>query len=226
MQVKTEFKAYTPNKHFVIQFSVILTQNEKVDLDLLELLLTEQTEEEKKYEDLTFDKLITKRYDGLYKHIKEFGYGMLIFPSVVKQLGGHYFIQKDNISIDQGSNTANVSNFALDKVKIGFRVPFEQAGMDSIVATHSYKINFAKKEVIDGRVQVYKTPQIKSKGRQFINNAAASKMKDLMMNQGLSQISKQSADLPLLNNIPMEVGGSNSVLEPEHNGELNYFSRI
>jgi hypothetical protein len=24
----------------------------------------------------------------------------------------------------------------------------------------------------------------------------------------------------------MEVGGSNSVLEPEHNGELNYFSRI
>ena len=62
--------------------------------------MTEQTEEEKKYEDLTFDKLINKRYDGLYKHIKEFGYGMLIFPSVVKQLGGHYFIQKDNISID------------------------------------------------------------------------------------------------------------------------------
>lgn len=25
MQVKSEFKAYTPNKHFVIQFSVILT---------------------------------------------------------------------------------------------------------------------------------------------------------------------------------------------------------
>jgi hypothetical protein len=83
---------------------------------------------------------------------------MLIFPSVVKQLNGHYFIQKDNISMDQGSSTANVSNIALDKVKIGFRVPFEQAGMDSIVATHSYKINFAKKEVIDGRVQVYKTP--------------------------------------------------------------------
>ena len=97
--------------------------------------------------------------------------------------------------------------------------------MDSIVATHSYKINFAKKEVIDGRVQVYKTPQIKSKGLK-LNKAAATKMKDLMMNQGLSQISKQSADLPLLNNIPMEVGGSNSVLEPEHNGELNYFSRI
>lgn len=129
--------------------------------------------------------------------------------------------------MDQGSSTANVSNIALDKVKIGFRVPFEQAGMDSIVATHSYKINFAKKEVIDGRVQVYKTPQIKSKGRGFINKAAANKMKDLMMNQGLSQISKQSADLPQLNNIPgMEVGGSNSVLEPEHNGELNYFSRI
>ena len=69
-----------------------MTQNEKVEMDLLELLLTEQNEEEKKYEDLNFDKLITNRYDSLYKHIKEFGYGMLIFPSVVKQLNGHYFI--------------------------------------------------------------------------------------------------------------------------------------
>jgi hypothetical protein len=47
--------------------------------------------------------------------------------------------------------------------------------MDSIVATHAYKINFAKKEVIDGRIQVYKTPQLKSKGRPF-NKAATNKM--------------------------------------------------
>ncbi len=47
---------------------------------------------------------------------------------------------------------------ATDKIKIGFRLPFEQAGMDSVVATHSYKINLAKKEVIKGGVHVYKTP--------------------------------------------------------------------
>jgi hypothetical protein len=59
MQVKSEFKAYTPQNHFVIQFYVIITQNEKVELDLLEHLLTEQNDEEKKYEELNFDKLIT-----------------------------------------------------------------------------------------------------------------------------------------------------------------------
>ena len=53
-------------------------------MNLLETLLTEQNDDEKKHEELTFEKLIMNNYDGLYKHIKEFGYGMLIFPSVVK----------------------------------------------------------------------------------------------------------------------------------------------
>lgn len=52
--------------------------------------------------------------------------------------------------------------------------------MDSIVATHNYQINFAKKEVIDNRIQVFKTPQPKSKERP-INIKANEKMKALMI---------------------------------------------
>lgn len=75
----------------------------------------------------------------------------------------------------------------MNKVKIGFRLPFEQAGMDSIIATQSYKINFAKKEIIDGRIQVFKTPQLKSKSRHLLQNRVNNnRMRDLMMNQGLS----------------------------------------
>ena len=57
--------------------------------------------------------------------------------------------------------------------------------MDSIVTTHSYKINFAKKEVIDSRTHVYKTPQIKHK-QIPLNIQANSKMETLMRNSGLS----------------------------------------
>ena len=56
MQVKCEFKTYIPlSSTFVIQFSIILTKNENIDLEPLEILLQEQTEEEKKFENLSFD---------------------------------------------------------------------------------------------------------------------------------------------------------------------------
>jgi hypothetical protein len=48
-------------------------------------------------EDLSFDNVINKNYDVFYNHIKEFGYGMIVFPSIVKQLKGNYFINTEFI---------------------------------------------------------------------------------------------------------------------------------
>ena len=59
------------------------------------ILLTE-AEENAEEKDLTFENAIDEKYSKFFQHVKEFGYGMLVFPSVVKQLKGNYFIQ-DNV---------------------------------------------------------------------------------------------------------------------------------
>jgi hypothetical protein len=58
------------------------------------------------------------------KHIKEFGYGMIAFPSVVKQLKGTYFFANGEED-DNGSISNNT--LSKDKIKIGFKCPFEPA---------------------------------------------------------------------------------------------------
>ena len=48
MYVKCEFKEFTPEpeRHFVIQFTVILAVNSQYDLTPIEILLSEQNEDE------------------------------------------------------------------------------------------------------------------------------------------------------------------------------------
>lgn len=55
--------------------------------------------------------------------------------------------------------------------------------MDSIISRQNYKIN--QKEIGDGKVQVYKTPQIRSANRLVYNNKIE-KFRNIMANQGLS----------------------------------------
>jgi len=78
-----------------------------------------------------------------------------VFPSIVKQMNGKYFFKKDERS---------------NELELGFQLPFEPAGTDSIISSQNYKINNSKKEnTNDGKMVSYKmTPQIKSNSR-FIN---------------------------------------------------------
>lgn len=68
-------------------------------------------------------------------HVKEFGMGMLVFPDVVKQLLGNYFISTDirenkDDTLEEG------------KIKIGFKIPLEPAtGGDNETSSKSYQIN-------------------------------------------------------------------------------------
>jgi len=93
MYVKCEFKEFTPEpeRHFVIQFSLEVARSSVYNLEPIRILFEEQIDEVDENEDLSFDKQIRKNYPEFMKHIKEFGYGMIAFPSVVKQLKGTYF---------------------------------------------------------------------------------------------------------------------------------------
>lgn len=85
---------------------------------------------------------------------------MIIFPKLVRELKGEYFFVREAI-IDENDGTHQIdlnNSNSTGKFQIGFKLPFEQASMDSKVSAANYKINFAKKEIIDGKIQVYKTP--------------------------------------------------------------------
>jgi hypothetical protein len=51
-----------------------------------------------------------------------------------------------------------------EKIKIGFRMPFEPSGGDGVVSTKNYKINTRRIDSNGG--SVYKTPQIRTTGRK------------------------------------------------------------
>ena len=55
---------------------------------------------------------------------------MIVFPSIVKQLNGDYFIQKKQA----GDLLKTETITSMNQLKIGFKIPFEQAGMDSIIS--------------------------------------------------------------------------------------------
>lgn len=74
---------------------------------------------------------------------------MIAFPSVVKQLKGHYFLTTGtNIDDDNGSLSNNT--LPKDKLKIGFKLPFEPAPSDNVIQKSNYKINPLMKEMMDG----------------------------------------------------------------------------
>ena len=112
MQIKCEFKEMAQHTNFVIQFSIILKKNEKYDLEPLEIILGDSMDESMFTEngepalpikpDLSFEKEIKENYQKFLDYIKEFGYGMIIFPSVVNQLHGDYFIFTDSNSVMNG----------------------------------------------------------------------------------------------------------------------------
>lgn len=62
MHVKCEFKQFNTKKQFEISISIILKKNPNFKLDPLEILLREPTEEEKEFENLSFDKQIVSKY--------------------------------------------------------------------------------------------------------------------------------------------------------------------
>ena len=87
------------------------------------------------------------------------------------------------------------------KLKIGFKLPFEQAGMDCVISQPYYKINNTRKEV-DGKAvytNVY-TPDVTSAKRK-LNKSEVEHMRSLMVGQGLTSHSNaaNSVSSPLLN---------------------------
>ena len=74
-----------------------MTKNENINLEALEILFEEPTEEDMRFQDLFFQKQIRDNYKMFLDHINEFGLGMIVFPSMVKQLDGDYFISMNSI---------------------------------------------------------------------------------------------------------------------------------
>ena len=64
-------------------------------------------------------------YPKFYDHVKQFGYGMIIFPKVVKELKGHYFLIKDDELDDTDLTHLNDMPASTGRFQIGFRLPFE-----------------------------------------------------------------------------------------------------
>jgi len=67
-------------------------------------------------EELSFERLLLDNYSQFFTLIKDFGFGIIIFPSVVKKLKGSYFIKK--------------FEGAVPRVEIGFKMPFVPKGGD------------------------------------------------------------------------------------------------
>lgn len=63
---------------------------------------------------------------------------MIFFPSMVKQLQGDFFFIKQ---IGNGLNPQTTQNEDFTHIRMGFKMPFVQAGMDSAIQTDIYKIN-------------------------------------------------------------------------------------
>lgn len=121
-----------------------MTKSETYSLDPLEILFAEQENEN---EELTFEKEIAKYYKQFFDHVKDFGFGMIVLPSLVKQLKGAYFIETftPNEASSDGQSSKKV------QLRIGFKLPFEPAGGDNSHSTSTYKINSFRKE-IDGKL--------------------------------------------------------------------------
>jgi hypothetical protein len=45
-----------------------------------------------------FDKQIDDKYGEFVNHIRDFGFAMVVMPSVVKQLKGSYFLETGNFT--------------------------------------------------------------------------------------------------------------------------------
>jgi hypothetical protein len=124
-------------------------------LEPIQLLFQDETDD-KEDEYLSFDKQISGNYSEFLKHIKDFGFSMIAFPSVVKQLKGSYFLVTGVAGENDNATNSNGTRIK-DKLKIGFKLPFEPAPSDNVIQKSNYKINPLMKEMMDG-TQIFKTP--------------------------------------------------------------------
>lgn len=60
--------------------------------------------DEMKLKDISFERAIGKMYPKFYQHVKQFGYGMIVFPKLVRELKGNYFLVR-NVIIDESDGT-------------------------------------------------------------------------------------------------------------------------
>mmetsp|Transcript_35580 Transcript_35580/g.54389 ORF Transcript_35580/g.54389 Transcript_35580/m.54389 type:complete len:110 (+) Transcript_35580:2262-2591(+) len=100
-----------------------LENNKEYDIDVLEHLFKENSvaKELRFHEELSFEKEILSNYNKYFDLIKNFGYGILILPSIIKQLEGSYFIKT---SLNKEATTVGG---AKEDIRIGFYVPFAPA---------------------------------------------------------------------------------------------------
>lgn len=118
LHIKCEFKSFTVKQQFLIQINLVMSKNPNVDLEPIEILFNDQSDDTGA--DLLFEPKIRKNHKMFHKHINEFGIGMILFPSMVKQLGGDYFIQNHQNENSSKTETMTPSN----QIKIGLKIPF------------------------------------------------------------------------------------------------------
>ena len=80
---------------------------------------------------------------------------MIVFPTIVKQLKGTFFLQSDYAIDDLDQSQTNP--LQQPKVRIGCKLPFEHAGGDKIISKSHHRINYNRQD-FDQRT-VFKTPK-------------------------------------------------------------------
>jgi len=146
---------------------------------------------------------------------------MVVFPSIVKRLGGNFFIQLDNAMDGTLTN--------VNQVKLGFKMPFELADTDNITAQH-YKLLNSSNMTSDGKAQLYRmTPQIKSKSNLVVSDKDLQKMRQQMpgvlsVNSSKIAVSKKdgnvTSDTHSLGNFNINSKPKNLDLKNEYSSQI------
>jgi hypothetical protein len=110
---------------------------------------------------------------------------MVVFPSVVKQLKGSYFLETGSGLDDNSQENKSQIAVPTGKLKVGFKIPFEPAPADNVISKGNYKINPLREVCDKDGTQIFKTPQIRSAGRE-VSRAHMSNMDSVMQGLGLS----------------------------------------
>jgi len=132
---------------------VALGFNEGHDITpLQDLYLKKSKDVLKEGKEERFDNLIRQHYPKFFNLIRSFGFGIILLPTLAKQLGGSSFIEHI-LELDKNKLEGETKNY-----RIGFSLPFEAAGGQQITAESNYSVG-GNKQIINGR-EVFKTPNM------------------------------------------------------------------
>lgn len=109
IDIQVNFSGMSPTGQYLIQFDFIFNRNKQFNEDpivrLLNSLSAISFNSNSSSQKLRTEELLLKNYDDFFGLIQHFGMGMVIFPSLMMDLGGTY-----SISVIPGDNLKTSQN--------------------------------------------------------------------------------------------------------------------